>query len=191
MATTDAELVGRALAGSEPAYRELVGRHERAVFGLIARMVRDPGRAEELAQDTFVKAFTHLQTYDASRKFSSWLLKIAHHTAIDELRRGAFDALPLEAAAESAGGQSLTGAHVATPAESAERAELARAIETAIGRLRAEYRELVVLRYQQDFSHEEIAEVTGLPLGTIKSYLHRARKELAEHLIAAGWGGQR
>src|SRR2546427_4244731 len=84
---TDVDLVNGALAGSERAFRELVQRYERSVFSVILRVVRDPSRAEELAQDTFVKAFLKLDTYAPERKFSSWLLAIAHHAAIDEVRR--------------------------------------------------------------------------------------------------------
>src|SRR2546428_14098658 len=91
---TDVDLVNGALAGSERAFRELVQRYERPVFSVILRVVRDPSRAEELAQDTFVKAFLKLDTYAPERKFSSWLLAIAHHAAIDEVRRGNVRATP-------------------------------------------------------------------------------------------------
>src|SRR5437870_9044536 len=95
---TDVDLVNGALAGSERAFRELVQRYERPVFSVILRVVRDPSRAEELAQDTFVKAFLKLDTYAPERKFSSWLLAIAHHAAIDEVRRGNVRTTPLEEA---------------------------------------------------------------------------------------------
>src|SRR2546426_8551071 len=91
---TDVDLVNGALAGSERAFRELVQRYERPVFSVILRVVRDPSRAEELAQDTFVKAFLKLDTYAPERKFSSWLLAIAHHAAIDEVRRAECPATP-------------------------------------------------------------------------------------------------
>ncbi|HYN22665.1 MAG TPA: sigma-70 family RNA polymerase sigma factor, partial [Thermoanaerobaculia bacterium] len=86
---TDAQLVASALAGSQEAFRELVVRFERPVYSLIARMVQDPAMAEDLAQESFVKAYRSLRTYDASRKLSSWLFKIAHNTAIDYLRKSA------------------------------------------------------------------------------------------------------
>src|SRR5438093_13097245 len=95
---TDVDLVNGALAGSERAFRELVQRYERPVFSVILRVVRDPSRAEELAQDTFVKAFLKLETYAPERKFSSWLLAIAHHAAIDEVRRGSIRTTTLEEA---------------------------------------------------------------------------------------------
>jgi RNA polymerase sigma-70 factor, ECF subfamily len=85
VAATDAELVRGALGGSEAAFREIVQRYQRAVFGIIVRVVRDPARAEELAQDTFVRAFRALHTYDVKRRFAAWLLTIAHNVAIDEV----------------------------------------------------------------------------------------------------------
>jgi RNA polymerase sigma-70 factor (ECF subfamily) len=185
---TDAELVRGALDGSEPAFREIVHRYQRPIFGLIVRMVRDPSRAEEHAQDTFVKAFRALHTYDTQRRFSAWLLTIAHHVAIDELRKGG----PTTSSLDAMGDQGNRDIEVPdttspTPAVSAERAELALALHVAIGRLRPEYRDVVTLRYERDLEYDEIAEITGLPLGTVKSSLHRARREMAEHLASLGW----
>ena len=190
MAATDAELVHGALAGSERAFRDLVRRYQRRVFAVIVRIIRDPSRAEELAQDTFVKAFRALHTYDPRRGFSAWLLAIARHAAIDELRKAEPETVSIDDLGKAAGGAEgeIADPDPATPARLAERAALARALEMAVGRLRPEYRELVALKYEADLDYEEIAEMTGVPVGTIKSYLHRARKELAAHLTALGWG---
>src|ERR1051326_7067261 len=98
VAESDEEVVGGALSGSERAFQELVRRYERPVFSVILRVIRDPSRAEELAQDSFVKAFLRLDTYQPERKFSTWLLTIAHHVAIDEVRRGSLRTSPLEEA---------------------------------------------------------------------------------------------
>jgi len=196
LAATDVELVRGALAGAEPAFREIVQRYQRPVFGLIVRMVGDRGRAEELAQDTFVKAFRALHTYDVQRKFSSWLLTIAHHVAIDELRKARLDVEPLEIVESGADrdGQSRTreikDASAESPAVAVERLELGEALRTAIARLRPEYREVVSLRYEQDLDYAEIVEITGLPMGTVKSTLHRARKDLADTLATLGWAPQ-
>ena len=78
----------------------------------------------------------------------------------------------------------------ASPAAIAEGTALAAALQTAIGRLRPEYREVVTLRYERELDYDEIAEITGLPMGTVKSSLHRARKELAEHLESLGWNSK-
>ena len=185
VAATDAEVVRDVLAGSERAFRELVRRYERPVLALMTRMIGDPSRAEELAQDTFVRAFQRLDTYDAGRKFSSWLLAVAHHLAVDELRRRQVRTEPLNEALPSHA--RVPNASRDTPAAAAERAELRQMLDAAIRRLRPEYAELVALRYEQEFTLAEIAEVTGLPIGTIKSSLHRARTELAALLRAGGW----
>jgi RNA polymerase sigma-70 factor, ECF subfamily len=189
VAATDAELVRGALDGSEAAFREIVERYQRPVYGVIVRVVRDQARAEELAQDTFVKAFRALHTYDVQRRFPAWLLTIAHHVAIDEVRKSVLNTTSLEMMTED-GSRALEIADVKapTPAVLAERVELGEALRTAIGRLRPDYRELISLKYEQELEYEEIVEITGLPIGTVKSSLHRARKELAEQLHSLGWG---
>lgn len=188
MPATDVELVRGALAGSEWAFREIVLRYQAPVYRLMVRMMRDPSRSEELAQDTFVKAFRSLHTYDAQRKFAAWLLAIARNVAIDELRRGKLHTLPLEKP-DSDGMQIRETLEAAgpTPALVTERLELARALETAVACLRPEYREIVTLRHEHELDYGEIAQITGMPVGTIKSSLHRARKELAEHMERLGW----
>jgi RNA polymerase sigma-70 factor (ECF subfamily) len=188
---TDVELVRGALDGIESAFREIVQRYQRPVYGLIVRMVKDPARAEELAQDTFVKAFRALHTYDVQRKFSAWLLTIAHHVAIDELRKGSLATESLDVpTAEGERKREFADRTAPTPAMLAERAELARALRHAMSRLRREYREVVALRYERELDYDEIVEITGLPMGTVKSSLHRARKELAEHLENLGWSAK-
>ena len=189
---TDAELVQSALAGSEEAYADLLRRYERPVFTLVLRMVRDRSAAEDLAQEAFLKAFDRLATYDPERKFSSWLFKIAHNTAIDRLRRREVHTVSLD---EPVGEEpdaplrAVEDTAAETPEQAAERAALSRAFTRVVGRLRPEYRQVVLLRYQAGLEYGEIAEETGFPLGTVKTYLHRARKELAELLESEGWGG--
>jgi len=192
MMPTDAELVASALRGSEAAFRELVVRFERPVYALILRMVREPETAEDLAQEVFVKAFRRLSSYDPRRKFASWLFKVAHNATIDHLRRSELETVPLAAEREEGGGLMAVLADTATesPAAAAERRDMARALERAIAGLRPEYREAVVLRYVEGLSYEEIAEALEQPLGTVKTNLHRARKQMATALAAAGWGPQ-
>jgi RNA polymerase sigma-70 factor, ECF subfamily len=189
VAATDAELVRGALGGAEAAFREIVERYQRAVFGVIVRVVRDQARAEELAQDTFVKAFRALHTYDVQRRFAAWLVTVAQQVAIDEVRKGALETVSLEALTEEGTRTiEIPDAKALTPSVLAERGALAAALHTAISRLRPEYRELVSLKYEQELEYEDIVEITGLPVGTVKSSLHRARKELAEQLQGLGWG---
>lgn len=188
----DEQLVDEALSGSQSAYRELVRRFERPVFNLVARMVHDQTLAEDVAQEAFIKAFNRLDTYRPEQgKLSNWLFKIAHNTAIDQLRKS----VPPTYSLDRGDGDDdpdfhalISDADAATPFETAERADLAEALVAAVGRLRPEYSEVIVLRHQEGLSYEEIAEITGLPLGTVKTYIHRARKELAALMIEAGWG---
>ena len=185
----DLELVRGALQGSEDAYRALVQRYERPVLSLIRRMVRHSSLAEDLAQEVFLKAFRALASFDQSRKFSSWLFKIAHNTAIDQLRRREIATVPLEVPDPNEPDlvAILPDPGAETPAGRAERRDLARAIQGAVESLKPLYREVVVLRYQEGLAYEEIAEITELPLGTVKTHLFRARKAMVSHLEARGW----
>jgi len=186
---TDAELVASTLRGSQDAFRELVVRFERPVYSLVQRMVQNPATAEDLAQEVFFKAYRRLDTYDPQWKFSSWLFKIAHNTTIDHLRRGVPETVPLESE-EDRGSLSAVLADEAgeSPHAAAERRDLGRSLERALAHLRPEYRVAVVMFYAQGASYQEICEVTGLPLGTVKTNLHRARKELAQVMTSLGWG---
>lgn len=191
-AVSDAELVQGALAGSQEAFRELVVRFERPVYSLLVRMVQDGMTAEDLAQEVFVKAFRRLGTYDPQWKFSSWLFKIAHNTAIDHLRKGGVETVPLEVTSDDDGRGSLAAVlsddALESPHAAAERRDLARGLEAAIARLRPDYRLAVVMFYVSGASYQEICEASGLPLGTVKTNLHRARKEMAHAMTALGWG---
>jgi RNA polymerase sigma-70 factor, ECF subfamily len=187
---TDAQLVERALAGLEDGFRTLVGRHQRPVYNLLARMLRDPALAEDLTQETFLKAYRHLRSFDPRFKFSNWILRIAHNTGIDAIRRRGPQEVSLDEPISDDGGRldaTLVDPRNPTASDIANRQDAARALERAMARLRPEYRQLVVLRYQEELSYEDIVEITGLPLGTVKSHLHRARGEMAEFLAKAGW----
>jgi RNA polymerase sigma-70 factor (ECF subfamily) len=182
----DAELVARTLAGSQDAFRRLVERYQRPVLSVIARMVGDPALAEDLAQEVFVKAYRKLRTFDRQRKLSSWLFKIAHNATLDHLRRFAPETVSLEATA--ADGESswefLAADEVDGPERRAESSELMARLEAALGRLSPGYREILLLRFGQGLAYHEIAEVTGMAMGTVKVQLHRARKRLAAEMAA-------
>src|SRR5690606_12341171 len=147
------------------AYRELIGRYERPVFSLIYRLVRDREQAEDLAQDTFIKVLNALDRYNPSYKFSSWILKIAHNTALDRLRkkepeRLSLDGSPRARDASEAQASLLSAVSTGVDPESytASR-ERGREIEAAIGTLRAEYRTAIVLLHVECHAYGEIAEI--------------------------------
>ncbi len=180
----DTELVARALGGSADAFRLLVERYQRPILSLIARMVDDRSLAEDLAQETFVKAYRKLGTFDPNRKLSSWLFKIAHNTTLDHLRRGRLETVNLEAT--TAGGDEswevLRADEAEEPDHRAERSQLMARLDAALGRLKPGYREILLLRFKEGLAYHEIAEVTGLAMGTVKVRLHRARKRLAAEM---------
>jgi len=187
----DADVVRLAQEGRETAFRELVRRYERPVFSLVHRMVRDREAAEDLAQDTFIKVLNHIDRYSPEFKFSSWLFKIANNVAIDFLRRKRLDTVSMDGSPHASTASEIEAttfelaAQQETALEEMESRELGTAIERAIGRLRPEYRSCIMLRHVEGRSYEEIAATLDLPLGTVKTYIHRARHELRralEHL---------
>ncbi len=184
----DADVVALAQRGREDAFRELVRRYERPVFSLVVRMVRDSTTAEDLAQDTFIKVLNHIDKYRPEFKFSSWLFKIANNVAIDHLRRRQLDTISMSGSPHAASGSEIEATSFdiesgdADALEQMESKELGSAIEQAIATLRPEYRACILLRHVEDRSYEEIAATLDLPLGTVKTYIHRARHQLREAL---------
>jgi RNA polymerase sigma-70 factor (ECF subfamily) len=176
--------VAEALAGSQSAFEQIVRRYQRPVIGLIARMVGDRALAEDLAQEAFVKAFRHLSAFDASRRLSSWLFRIAHNTAIDALRRGSAVTVPLDAHGQDEHPRQLSSPPDPDPVE---QAALGDALVAALGHLRPDFRAAVVLRYEEGLAFDEIGHILGVPEATARSHVHRARKEMARHLAEAGW----
>ena len=184
----DADVAALAKEGREAAFRELVRRYERPVFSLIFRMVRDRETAEDLAQDTFIKVLNHIDRYRPEFKFSSWLFKIANNLTIDHLRKRQLDTVSIEGSphASTAAEAEATAVEVRdrgeSPLDEMESRELGGAIERAIAHLRPEYRSCILLRHVEGRSYEEIAATLDLPLGTVKTYIHRARHELRDAL---------
>jgi RNA polymerase sigma-70 factor (ECF subfamily) len=184
----DADVAALAKKGREAAFRELIRRYERPVFSLIFRMVRDRETAEDLSQDTFIKVLNHIDRYRPEFRLSSWLFKIANNVAIDHLRRRQIETVSIDGSphAATAAEVEATTFDVVARQESAldelEARELGSAIERAIGSLRPEYRSCILLRHVEGRSYEEIAATLDLPLGTVKTYIHRARHQLRDAL---------
>ena len=187
MQRTDADLAKDALAGSEAAYRDLVTRYATPAVNFVYRFVRDRGLAEDLAQEGFLRVYQRLNTYDPERKFSSWFFQVLRNITIDYLRVNRLPTASLDELQEEGSGAAAVDRESVSPEQAASQGELAAAMAAALSRIRPEYRECVVLRYQEGLTHPEIAEILGLPSGTVKTYLHRARKELADILAESGW----
>lgn len=185
---TDQDVIAWAREGSEFAYRELLRRYQRPVFSLIYRMVRDRELAEDLTQDTFIKILNAIGRYDPKYKFSSWIFKIANNATIDHLRKKELVTLSLDGSPQATTQERIeaTGLQIGgigeSPLEELEARELGSQIERAIAMLRPEYRSCIILRHVEGRPYEEIAEILDLPLGTVKTYIHRARRELKDAL---------
>ena len=175
----EARIVAQALAGSQSAFEQIVRRYQRPIISLISRMTGDRALAEDLAQETFVKAFRSLAAFDTTRRLSSWLFRIAHNTAIDAMRRSRPPQVPSRPYLRR-----LTRRTIARPVE---RQELGQALEAALDALRPDQRAAIVFRYDNGLSFDEIGTILGVPEVTARSHVHRARKELARLLTASGW----
>ena len=187
MVSREQRWVRRTLAGSEDAFAEIVTRYQRPVFSVIVRMVRDSGLAEDLTQETFIKAYRALKSFDQGKKLSSWLFTIAHNTTIDHLRKKSLQTVPLESEGDEYSLlDTLPAEDSCTPERAAMSRDLADAFEEELRNLRPEYAEILVLRFQQGLAYEEISEVTGLPMGTVKTHLFRARRQFAAKLAERG-----
>ena len=184
-ALADGELVQSALAGRESGFEELVRRYQRPIAAYVYRMVGDYDAALDLTQEVFIKVYNSLGRYRSEFKFSTWIYKIAHNAAIDHLRRHTAREQTLS---NSDGERSeiVIESRRMSPEQESERNERCSEIETVVQMLPHAYRELIVLRHSHDLSYDEIAEVTGLPLGTVKNRLFRAREAMREQLVHRG-----
>ena len=184
----DRELATLAARGREAAFRELLKRYERPVFSLIYRMVRDRTLAEDLAQEAFIRAFNAIGSYNTTYKFSNWIFKIANNHTIDHLRKRKLETVSIHGSPHATTQDEINQSRLVlssgdeSPLELVVHKELGGQIEAAIGELREDYRTVILLRHVEGYAYEEIAEVMGLPLGTVKTYLHRARNELKNKL---------
>lgn len=184
----DCDLVVRAIAGREENFEELVRRYQRAIVAYVYRMVGDYDAALDLTQEVFIKVYGSLHRYRSEYKFSTWIYRIAHNAAIDHLRRpGTGRTEKLEHTSDETGTYEKPLASGAlSPEQLSEKAERCAEIEEVVGTLPSAYKELIVLRHAHDMSYDEIAEVTGLPLGTVKNRIFRAREAMRTELVRRG-----
>ncbi len=174
--------IEQALAGDRAAFGQLVRAFERPVYNLTYRMLGNPAEAEDAAQETFLRAYSKLATYQPERKFVNWLLSIASHYCIDLLRRkGRAPQLSLE---EPLPPEFLTS-DAPRPDEVVNKNQERERVRKALDTLPSDYRAAVVLRYWYGLSYQEIAETTGSTESAIKSRLHRARRMMATRLQPA------
>ncbi len=172
--------VAQALRGDQRAFAQLVDIYKTAVYNLCYRMLGNAPEAEDAAQETFVRVYTHLKTYDPQQKLSSWILAVASHYCVDRLRRRRITWVSLD---EGPAPEPVS-AGVVHPEDVVMESESSAEIRHWLQLLPADYRLVITLRYWQDLSYTEIAEVTGASESAVKSKLHRARCMLAQQVLA-------
>jgi RNA polymerase sigma-70 factor, ECF subfamily len=186
---TDVELIAKAISGREDGFEELVRRYQRPITNYVFRMLSDYDASLDVTQEVFIKVYNSLSRYSSEYKFSTWLYRIAHNAAIDYIRRRSPNEQSIETENKDGAYQLQIESPNPTPEQERERSEWRTEIEAVVKCLPAVYRELILLRHAQDLSYDEIAEITNLPLGTVKNRLFRAREMMREIFIERGFTG--
>ena len=186
---TDGELIIGAISGRADGFEELVRRYQRPITSYVYRMLGDYESSLDVTQEVFIKVYNSLSKYSAEYKFSTWLYRIAHNAAIDHMRRNSITPQSIEA--ENADGtyQVQIESRRPSPEQDHELNEWRTEIDAVVRCLPPAYRDLILLRHSRDLSYDEIAEVTGLPLGTVKNRLFRAREMMREMFVERGFTG--
>lgn len=182
MTTDDHRLIAECLRGDMLAFGELVRRYQDRLFNLVYRLLGSVEDAQDVVQDTFLNAYKSLNTFKGDAEFFTWLYRIAWNTAVS-LKRKQRMALSLQASRPGQSGiDPLDDSEGNRPGHALERAEQERRVQDALNRLSPEHRAVLVLKEMEGQKYETIAEILQVPVGTIRSRLHRARIELREIL---------
>lgn len=185
-AQDDYHLVQTAVAGNQNAYSALLGRYRKPVFQLMLQRVKNSAEAEDLTMEAFEKAFLHLPSYAPTYAFSTWLFRIALNNCIDYGRKKRVPVIRTDGPSQVAGYDSdrlkNNFAETLTPEDLLVRQQRATLVRSLLKHLGEDYRRLIELRYYDELSYEEIARQLGLPLGTVKARLFRARQNLCRLL---------
>jgi RNA polymerase sigma-70 factor (ECF subfamily) len=188
----EARFIERLRARDEHAFNQLVRQYERRVFGLLLRLIGRRDEAEDLAQEVFVQVFKAIGSFRGEAKLSTWIFRIAINISKNRTKYLArrrvdsqdhFDETTEEGPLEHSNNRPLSA--IDRPDELVSGMQLEAIVERAIAQLDPEFREVLILRDIEDLSYEEIAEITGLADGTVKSRIHRARSQLKQAVETA------
>ncbi|MFT8363110.1 MAG: RNA polymerase sigma factor SigW [Sporolactobacillus sp.] len=185
MEAKEKKLIKRIKKGDHQAFAEMVDDYKNKVYIICFRMVGDRQEAEDLTQETFLRAFRFIGQFDSTRKFSTWLFRIATNLSIDALRRKK-PGVSLDAELPGTEGLALESVlpdKQATPDEQMVQSELEAAVQKEIQRLPEKYRTAIILKYMEDLSLKEISEIMGIPVATVKTRIHRGREMLRKYLV--------
>jgi RNA polymerase sigma-70 factor (ECF subfamily) len=176
----DASLALSAARGDRQAFARLVEEHKRSVYGLCVRLLSDPEEARDAAQEAFTRAYASLEGYDLEQPFAPWILRIARNLCLDILRRRipARARVELDADTEDGPPRELADTAAERADDALEKAQTRKVLEQAVAALPPNYREVVHLFHVEQLSYKEIAATMGIPMGTVMTWLHRARAQL-------------
>jgi RNA polymerase sigma-70 factor (ECF subfamily) len=178
------QLIKKALAGDQSAYDALLKRYQNGIYNMIYQMIKNREETEDLVQETFIKAFNSLESYNDQYAFSTWLYKIAFNNCIDAIRKKKLRTLPLDKPIKLKEGE--VQQEIRDDSRSPEHdylySEKKNLIQKTIDALPERYRIVLILRHQEDRSYEEISTILKIPLGTVKARIFRAREMLKKKL---------
>ncbi len=180
-AKNDLRLVSRAISGEQKAYAELMARYRDAIYFILLKMVNNRDDANDLAIETFAKAFQNLEKYKPDYAFSTWLFKIATNNCIDYIRKKKLKTFSIDQVTGEDGENSRPweiAGNSPTPEESMIKKQKTSLLKNVVDKLPVRYRKLVILRYFEELSYEEISTQLDIPLGTVKAQLFRAHNLL-------------
>jgi RNA polymerase sigma-70 factor (ECF subfamily) len=177
----DRRLIAECLGGRREAFGDLVSRYQARLYNAAIRLVDQQEDAADVVQDAFLNAYQSLHTFKGDAEFFTWLYRIAFNTAIS-LKRKKRAAVSLDAVGPDGGIEPEDQSEYIKPGAAIERTEEERQLQEALDRLSSEHREVLVLKDIEGMKYEDIAEILGVPIGTIRSRLHRARLELRDLL---------
>jgi len=176
--------INEVLKGNHEAFEEIVTMFQHRLYQVCYRMLGNRQEAEDIAQEAFVRAYVNIHTYDQKRKFSTWLFRIATNLCIDRIRKKKPDYY-LDAEVPGTEGLNMYSQIAATgdlPEEEVEKMETQERIQYEIGRLPDKYRSVIILRYMEELPLQEISDILELPLGTVKTRVHRGREALRKQM---------
>ena len=182
MTKPDSELITECLKGQTDSFGQLVTRYQDRLFGTLVTMLGSVEDARDVAQEAFVQAYQKLDSFRGQSAFYSWLFRIALNSSVDHHRRQRRPTVSIDAAREQTGSEP-TDLHADTsPSFSIERTERQTLVQLALSKLSPEYRQVLVMKEMEDMKYEEIAAMVKIPVGTVRSRIHRGRAELKEIL---------
>lgn len=186
----DAALLAAIQGGELGAFTALVGRHQRSLINFFYHLSWDRQAAEDCAQEVFLRVYSHLNTYEPQAKFTTFLFRIARNLWIDRMRSAAVHGKPLSLQGQSGGGEGRTlqdrvASRAPSPVEILAREEQQNALRRAIDQLPDEQKSVVILSEIQGMKYQDIGEILGIPVGTVKSRMHTAMDKLKDLLSVA------